>query len=168
MKKHIITFTLALMMVSCVLPAWAEQDSTLQVTIDYEGAWVSFTDENFKLFLPAGWMLVESDETDAGFIAVSADVSQVMWIDVYEAGGATIDGLLEDFQKVESFDSVRAVYFNSVAFVCYGSPESDMFGAITFSADGTRIYFFKFMPYSDGNLTVLATQILSTLSPMGE
>lgn len=166
MKRCIVVLMLAAMLASGMVPAGAESNPLLQVTVDYEGAWVNFERECFRLYLPAGWMLVESEE--AAFVAVNADLTEAMWIDVYEAGGATIDGLLADFQIVDSFENVHAVYFNGVAFVTYQSPASDLFGAVTFSADGRHVYFFKFTPYGDGALEVLATQILSTLSPVVE
>lgn len=144
--------------------ACAETGTALEVEIDYEGSWVNFEQERFRLYLPSGWMLVDSE--DAAFVVVSADLKQAMWIDVFAADGMTIDGVLESFQEEKAFTGVRAVYFNGVAFVCYTSVTNDLFGALTMSADGSTLYFFKFIPASDEGLGVLATKIMSSLTPM--
>lgn len=164
MKRAIAVLALSAMLMGVCATGLSEAGQTLHVKTTYEGAWVAFAEQGFKLYLPMGWMMTESG--DAAFVLVNAETKQAMWIDAYEAGEATVDGLLAYFQAEASFENVRAVYFNGVAFVTYASPGSDLFGAATFSADGSMIYFFKFTPYGDGALETLATQILSTLSPL--
>lgn len=165
MKRFIVVCMLATMLAGCVPPARAESNPALQVEIDYEGAWVSFGQECFKIYLPADWVIVQTDASES-FNVLNGTLTQRMWIDMFPSEGFTMDGLLASFKDMEGFERVGAVAFNGVPFVAYSLPESDMFGAVTMTADGTRILFFKFMPQSDPELELLATKIMASLTPV--
>lgn len=166
-RRRVAWAVLACCLLVGILPAWAEPQApvTISATIDYPGAWVSFPAENFRLFIPSDWYVVQTEETES-VILMNGTKQQVMWIDVVAGEGYTMDGLLAAFSQAEGFESVAAVYFNEVPFVRYLLPDDDMFGAITMAADGTRVFFFKFSPLGDEAFSVLATKIMASLSPI--
>lgn len=164
MKKAILCL-LCLTLAAVIVPGYAESGGQYVATIDYEGAWVPFPEQNFQLFLPADWLIVNAEDTGS-FVVMNSTQTQMMWIDMYGSEGFTIDGILEAFSATEGFEQVQAVYFNGVAFVTYNIPASDMFGATTMAADGSSVFFFKFKPLSDPDLGTLATKIMASLAPV--
>lgn len=138
------------------------QGEQLTVTIDYEGAWMTFADFQFRLFLPSDWSTVEGG--DLYFMAVDDTRTQAMWMELFHSEGNSMDTILEDLSSLREFEDVYGVYYNGVPFVKYSVPENNMFGFATLAAEDTIVLFIKFTPGSDEGLQALAVQIMASLS----
>lgn len=168
MRKYSTVALLLLLSILCAAMPVAQAESMERETIviDYEGAWAVFEDLGIRLYLPADWIGIPSE--DVYFAATNGTGTQHMWIEAYGADGLTMDSLLADMASIEEFQLVRGIYYNGVAFVTYVDPEADLLGYITLSRAGDLLFFFKFSPVSDPGLPYLTTQIMASLSAIAQ
>ena len=163
MKRTINWQAIVAVVLAVLVPA-AGLAQTVVETIDYEGSWVIFEQQGFKLYLPNGWQIAQAADTGK-ILLLNETATASMWVEVMAGDGYTLEGILEAFSQAKGFSNVQLVYFGGVPFVTYTLEADDLFGAVTLSADYASAVFFKFMPYSDTALTSLAVKIMATLTP---
>lgn len=141
-----------------------EAERHIVVEADYDGAWVNLSEHSFRIFLPDGWELVDAEDEAALMTAIDPETGNRMWIESMDGGGFTMDGVFEMFSQEEGLEGLQRLYINEHPFVHYISPESDVRGFITLTADAKHVLIFKFSPADDGAFTRYAEMIMSTLS----
>lgn len=147
-------------------PVEAEQaEQRIAAEIDYEGAWLTLADQGFALYMPLGWAIGASGETDTVAL-VDPDTGRSMWIERMQSQTPFVLAEIEKaFAEASGLEDVAVVHFGEIPFITYTAPAEDMFGAITLSADHAAAYFFKFKPLSDTAYTALSLKIMATLRP---
>ncbi len=139
-------------------------ERSIVIRADYDGAWVNISQHQFKIFLPDGWELIDDGGDGALMTAVDPETGNRMWIESLQGDDFTMDGVFEMFSQEEGFESMQKLYINDHPFVHYISPEDDVRGFITLTADAKHLLVFKFSPADDEAFTRYAEMIMSTLS----
>ena len=145
--------------------ATCSAEQHIQVKIDYEGAWVQLARHQLRLYVPQGWQ-VGSGEEGALMQAGQPDSPRRLWVEEMEGSGFSLDGILQAFSAMADFRKVQLVSINTLRFVHYTSPDTDVRGFVTLSPANGRVLLFKFEPASDPAFTQQAVQIMSSLTRM--
>lgn len=156
LHRHAAT---ALLLVCLLMPAAAH--ATIDVAVDYPGAYVQVKDHHLALYLPEGWAV----ETDAyPLLAQDPEGAMQVCVAVYaNAPGYTMDGLYDWLASDARHDSVAPVFFSDVPFVTFERPDADFLCAATLSGDGAFVYLFTFSPGSDARVGTLSLQVMASL-----
>ncbi len=171
MKKNI-----AILLLMCLIVLWLPlvaqagqlDGQSVQVEIDYAGAWVEVPDYGFQLYLPEGWSLVLSQDDATALTVQDLKAGYEMWVEVLPGGDLSMDSILDGFLATEGFDEVQALYINDLSFVHYLHSESNVRGYATLFDGGKQALLFKFSPGDDEALTRYAEQIMSSLKAIGK
>ena len=175
MKRTFATLMALMMLCFVSTCAYAETTETAipeivfdETTASYEGAWLTFDDDGFMVYLPSDWISVEiTDEMLASgtyYAATSADGVYAMAVSYTETEVTTNDAIAAQLTAA-GYDNVTQLIIHGIGVVGYALPEQDVSG-MAFADGAGGMYVFSFTPASDEAFAVIGQTIISSLSPI--
>jgi len=176
--KRVLAILTTLMVLLCAA-AYAETADTAaadasipQIVFDetaapYDGAWLTFDDDGFMLYLPNDW--VDVDVTDemlnAGtyYAATSADGAFAMTVSYTEEADMVSNADLAAQLTAVGYENVTQLVINGISAVGYDIGAQDVSGMAVLDGAG-GMYVFSFTPASNETYAAVGQTIISSLS----
>ena len=135
----------------------------------YQGAWLTFDDDGFMVYMPSDWVSVElTDELLAAgtyYAAKSADGAFAMTVSYSAENDATTNEELAAKLTEAGYENVTQAIINGISVVGYDMSAQDVSGMAFMDSNG-GMYVFSFTPASNETFTAIGQTIITSLSPI--
>ena len=166
LMKKLIAMIAALMMLF-TFSALAEE--TFSVEDVYEGVWVAFVDDNFEMYVPSDWLVMEITEElrEYGmyYAAVSPDGACSASVSWYALDAVADTAALEAEIAAEHPDAA-IIDVGYAETVCYADLQEDALCFAMADQADPGMYVFSFTPAADENMQLLASVMMTSIRPI--
>lgn len=169
MKKVLILALVAMMLLANVtsLSVSLAESEVIEVPEVENGTIYQFVDDNFQLVIPSDWIIGELTEeqiaSDIMFSSFNPEGTRTFTI-AYTVFDEEKDTEAVATELAGHYENVGVITINDIEFITYEISELDIMGFVTVGVSGADMYQFVIYPASDEEYSMLALQIVASIS----